>query len=339
MSELKTLLAPARGASSGGEASAGQSFVTFRSGLQAFRLLFLATVACCVLFSLPAQSQDQSSVVTLKLDHVSFAISDLEALRASLSSVGLTPGSAEPHGNATRTASIRFENQTAIEMIGPEKSGVIQGSDWVKLITGDAGACFWAAVTSDLQQEAVRLKKKGIPVTPPERGSYRRPDGVIIEWMTAQVGAGSPGSILPVLVEDRTPRVWRTQISESARGASVIGVEKVVIGFTNLDVAVAIFRKVFNWSEPVTECQEDFGRLAYFPGQPVILASPAGGGWFADRLSRFGEGPVAALLGAPDFNAACKRYRLSKPEIWFGQRVGWFAPDKLKSVRLGVIGE
>ena len=118
----------------------------------------------------------------------------------------------------------------------------------------------------------------------------------------------------------------------------MFGVESVVLGVSNLDAAVALFRKAYGWSEPLVETQKDFGKLAYFPGEPVILAAPSGG-WMSDRLGKFGEGPVAYLLGTRDFNAATKKYKLSAAKTWFGQRVGWFDVAKLKGVRLGVIGQ
>ena len=66
--------------------------------------------------------------------------------------------------------------------------------------------------------------------------------------------------------------------------------------------------------------------------------SPSGGGWLADRLGRFGESPVAYLLGTPGFAAAFKKYKLNNTKTWFGQKVAWFDPAKLKGARVGVIG-
>ena len=79
--------------------------------------------------------------------------------------------------------------------------------------------------------------------------------------------------------------------------------------------------------------------MAYFPGEPVILAAPTGGGWLSDRIARYGETPVAILLNGRDFSAAVKKYRLSGTKTWFGQKVAWFDEKKLKGVRLGVIGQ
>jgi hypothetical protein len=203
----------------------------------------------------------------------------------------------------------------------------------------DAVTCAWAVGTNVLLQEVDRLKKAGIPVKSPERGSRKRPDGMSIEWMTADAGSGTPGSTLPFIIEDQTPRAWRVQTSDSVKGAPVYSVESVVLGVSNLDASIALFRKAYGWAEPLTETQKDFGRLAYFPGEPVILAAPSGGGWLSDRLAKYGESPVAYLLGTRDFAAANKKYKLSGTKTWFGQKVAWFDAGRLKGVRLGVIGQ
>ncbi len=70
----------------------------------------------------------------------------------------------------------------------------------------------------------------------------------------------------------------------------------------------------------------------------MILAAPSGGGWLSERLGKFGEGPVAYLLGTQDYAAASKKFKLSGTKTWFAQKVGWFDVEKLKGARIGVIG-
>jgi Glyoxalase-like domain len=300
-----------------------------------------ATLVAAVSFLLSslAMSQEKSSAMVLDLDHVSICGPDLDALRQAFTDVGMTPDFGGPHGNGiTQMALIGFDDQSYLELIAPVKPGVTEGSDWARFMSGDAGACAWAVGTNVLLQNVDRLKKAGIAVGEPQRGSRKRPDGMSLEWLTAQVGPGTSGSMLPFLIEDQTPRPWRVQTSESMKGAPAFGVESVIVGVNNLDAAIALFRKAYGWAEPLTETQKDFGKLAYFPGEPVILAAPSGGGWLSDRLSKFGESPVAFLLGTRDFNAAAKKYKLTNTKTWFGQRVGWIDPAKLKGSRVGVIG-
>ena len=291
------------------------------------------------LMTQPATTQESKSV-TLELDHVSVCGSNLDTLRQTFTDVGMTADLGGPHGNGvTQMASIGFDDASYIELIAPIKPGVTAGSGWAKFMSEDAVACAWAVGTNVLLQEVDRLKKAGIPVKGPERGSRKRPDGMSIEWMTADVGTGTPGSTLPFIIEDETPRVWRVQTSANVKGAPVSGIENVVLGVNNLDASIALFRKAYGWAEPITETQKDIGKLAYFPGEPVILAAPSNGGWLSDRLGKFGESPVAYLLSTRDFAAAGKKYRLSGTKTWFGQKVAWFDAGRLKGVRLGVIGQ
>jgi hypothetical protein len=303
----------------------------------------LATLVL-LLISSPAMTQTatthETKTVVLELDHVSVCGSSLDSLRQAFTDVGLTPDVGGPHGNGiTQMALLGFDDASYIELIAPVKPGVTADSSWAKFMSGDAVTCAWAVGTNVLLQEVDRLKKAGIPVTAPERGNRKRPDGMSIEWMTADVGSGAPGSTLPFIIEDQTPRDWRVQTSASVKGAPVNGIENVVLGVNNLDAAIALFRKAYGWAEPLTETQKDFGKLAYFPGEPVILAAPSGGGWLSDRLAKYGETPVAYLLATRDFAGATKKYRLSGGRTWFGQKVGWFDAGKLKGVRLGVIGQ
>lgn len=292
-----------------------------------------------LLVSLPLMAQESKSVV-LELDHVSICGSNLDTLRQAFTEMGLTPDFGGPHGNGvTHMAAVGFDDGTYIELIAPLKPGVTAGSDWANFMSDEAVTCAWAVGTNVMLQEADRLKKAGIAVTAPVSGSRKRPDGMSVEWKIADVGSGTPGSVLPFIIEDQTPRAWRVQTSASVQGAPVTGVENVVIGVSNLDASIALFRKAYGWAAPLTETQKDWGRMAYFPGEPVILAAPSGGGWLSERISKYGESPVAILLNARDFSAAVKKYRLSGTKIWFGQKVAWFDAGKLKGMRLGAIGQ
>ena len=304
------------------------------------RLSVAALVVVSTLLSSLLMAQEKQSVKVLELDHVSICGPDLDALQKAFTDAGMTPDFGGPHGNGvTQMALIGFDDQSYIELIAPVKAGVTEGSDWAKFMTGDAGSCAWAVGTNVLLQDVDRLKRAGITVNEPKLGSRKRPDGMSLEWMTAQVGPGTPGSVLPFIIEDQTPRVWRVQPSESMKGAPTYGVESVIVGVNDLNAAIALFRKAYGWAEPLTENQKDFGKLAYFPGEPVILAAPSSGAWLNERLARFGEGPVAFLLGTRDFPTATKKYKLNSTKTWFGQKVAWFDPAKIKGARVGVIGQ
>ncbi len=308
-----------------------------QSSLVCCRLSFAALLL--LLMSQPAMTEESKST-TLEIDHAAICGSNLDTLRQAFTDVGMTPDFGGAHGNGiTQMAIIGFDDASYLELIAPAKAGATAGADWGKYMSEDALPCAWAVGTNVLLQEVDRLKKAGIPAKTPEHGSRKRPDGMSIEWITADVGSGTPGSTLPFIIEDQTPRAWRVQTSASVKGAPVYGIENVVLGVSNLDASIAMFRKAYGWAEPLIEAQRDFGKLAYFPGEPVILAAPSGGGWLSDRIAKYGEVPVACLIGTRDFAAAAKKYKLSGTKTWFGQKVAWFDAGKLKGVRLGVIGQ
>lgn len=304
-----------------------------------FRCRSCAAAFILILAALPAMSQESKTDV-LEVDHVSVCGANLDTLRQAFDGVGLQSDVGGPHGNGvTQMASIGFDDGTYIELIAPIKPGDTAGSAWGKFMDVDAVTCAWAVGTNVILQEVDRLKKAGITVTTPAAGSRKRPDGMSVEWQTSDVGPAPPGSVMPFMIEDETPRTWRVQASASVAGSPVIGVENVVIGVNNLDASIAMFRKAYGWAEPLTENQKEWGKMAYFPGEPVILVTPSGGGWISERLGKYGESPMAILLGTRDFAGATKKYRLSGNRTWFGQKVAWFDAARLHGVRVGVIGQ
>jgi catechol 2,3-dioxygenase-like lactoylglutathione lyase family enzyme len=277
---------------------------------------------------------------TIKVDHASVCGSALKPLQDAFASVGLATNYGGPHGNGiTEMALLGFDDGSYLELIAPRKPGVIAGSNWEKALAADAGPCAWAIGSSDISADIARFKQVGIPIDGPEPGSRKRPDGQALAWVTASVG-GADGAVLPFMIEDKTPHALRAQVSESVHGSVLTGIAVVVIGVKDLDANVALFRKAYGWGAPSIEEHKEFGaKLAYFSGTPVVLAVPLeGGNWLAQRIQKLGDAPVAYLFGASDFGAAGKKYGLAKGTSWFGRDVGWFDAEKLRGMRLGVVG-
>jgi hypothetical protein len=263
-------------------------------------------------------------------------------MQQAFASAGLATDYGGPHATGgTHMALLGFPDGSYMELIAPQAGVQGDGNGWGKLMADNAGPCAWAVEPKDIGAEVARLKTVGIAVEGPTLGSRKRPDGMALEWDTAKVGTGAPGSMLPFLIQDRTPREWRVSVSKSVDGSGLGGVEVAVVAVNDLSSAIALFRKAYGWSAPLTEDHSDFeSKLAYFPGEPVILASPASGhSWVNDRLQKNGEGPVAYLLATQDLNAVMKKFHLSGTKTWFGQRVTWFDAKKLNTARIGVIGQ
>ena len=276
----------------------------------------------------------------IKVDHASVCGSNLNTLQDGFASVGLKTDFGGPHAHGgTQMALLGFDDGSYLELIAPQKAGITVDSGWAKMIASNAGPCAWAIGSHDLKGDLARFKHEGLPADGPAPGSRTRPDGKVIEWETAMVGSAAPGSTLPFMIQDKTPRELRVQPSASVKGSPVTGIAVVILGVNDLDAASTLFRRAYGWNAPTFEDHPEFGtRLAYFPGSPVILATPLGEhSWLRGRLQALGESPVAYLLGTPDLAAASTRYTLSSQSKWFGRSLAWFDAAKLNGLRLGVI--
>ena len=284
----------------------------------------------------------------LKLDHVTMCGPDLDAMRRACAAAGLPSEYGGPHANrATHMALVGFEDGSYLELIAPfaaeaHATGIMGG--WSNFMRENAGPSAWAVASSDIHAEVQRLRAMKIPVRGPDPGGRTRADGTLLEWETAILGEGSAGSLLPFMIQDKTPRKLRVQPSPTLEDSGITGVDAVVLGVRDLEAAAAQFREAYGWAEALREEQPEFGaRLAHFPRTPVILAAAvvsrqdAGATQLRARLQRFGECPAAFLLTVGNFAHAVQKFSLTPSGSWFGRRIAWFDPTKIGLMRLGVV--
>jgi hypothetical protein len=161
----------------------------------------------------------------------------------------------------------------------------------------------------------------------------------MLEWQTASAGPGAAGSLLPFIIQDLTPRQWRIEASAALQGSGITGVAAVILGVHDLESATRLFQRAFEFPAPRYEDHPEFGvRLAHFTGTPVILASSWDrNSWLERRLAAFGEIPAAFLLRTANLEACAARFPLAGVAEWFGHRLAWFDPEKLRGIRVGVL--
>src|SRR5262245_43613507 len=166
--------------------------------------------------------------------------------------------------------------------------------------------------------------------------SRQRPDGVLVEWELAYLGDQQPGSLLPFIIQDRTPRDWRVKPTPGLAEQGLSGVAIVVLGVQDLGAAVDLFQRAFGLPEPAQQDDVAFGaRLAHFPNTPVVLATPMSKNWLSERLTRFGNTPCAYLIRTPDLKGTTAKFGLEGKTTWFDRSIAWFNPQKLLGTRLG----
>jgi len=140
--------------------------------------------------------------------------------------------------------------------------------------------------------EVDRLRAAGAGVDNITPSGRTRPDGVRLEWETAQPH-GDRGGFFPFLIHDVTPHENRVYPSGKPNAPQYTGITKVVIAVKDLDGAIAKYRKAYNLNAPRREIDARLGALtASFDGTPVVLATPASNqNWMADRIAKYGDLP------------------------------------------------
>lgn len=140
--------------------------------------------------------------MSLRIDHVLYAVRDLEAGAARLEEdLGLesVPGGEHPKwGTSNRVVQL---GPDYLELIGVANAEAAAESGFGRIVLGAGeGLMGWAVATDDLDAVADRL---GLEI---ERGARYRPDGVRLGWRLAGVQeALASGGFLPFFIQWEGP--------------------------------------------------------------------------------------------------------------------------------------
>jgi hypothetical protein len=271
----------------------------------------------------------------LKIDHATVAGANLEQMRrAFAAATGIQAEYGGPHSNhATEMALASFPDGSYLELMGIQSKpdpAAVSAHEWSKFLQSNAGPCAFAVRVSDLNAELQHLKSAGIHVESPEAGGRTRPDGQRLDWQTVAVGPGQRGSLLPFLIQDRTPHEDRVYPSGKPSTDHFRGIAKVVIGVSDLDSAIAQYRRAFGLPAPQLQRDREFdAELAGFEGTPIILAKGlTGNSWLSKRVREYGDAPCAFILATTSGSG-------NHVSVWFGHPILWEDSAKL-GWRLGV---
>lgn len=259
------------------------------------------------------------------IDHVTVAGPTLDAPTDALDGYGFDPAYGGEHSNGvTEMAGVGFPDGSYLELVSSvdlEQTAPL----WDAPIRENGGPCGWAVAVDDLDGVLDTLRDRGVAVEGPTRLSRERPDGTDLAWSMAFLGPGDPGSHLPFLISDHTPREARAQPGRGCADTGVTGVERVVVGVDSLDAGIDRYRTAFALDAPARHPGAHDGlAVARFADAPVDLVAPAGADWLADRLERFGTTPCTFLLGAePGAPIRDRADGGGGPGTWLGRDVGW----------------
>jgi len=271
------------------------------------------------------------SAADFPIDHVTVAGANLHKLQADLEAVGLSTVYGGPHRDqTTEMAMVSFPDGSYLELIAPQPHAdgrLVAQHVWSKFLRGGDGPCAWALRAPDLAADVRRLKSAGIAVSDPAANGRERPDGVRLDWETANIGTAARGAFFPFLIHDVTARDLRAFPQGQAGNRDFQGVTRIVIAVRSLEQSIAQYRKAFGLPEAIEQTDTAFGaKLATWHGSPVVLAQPlTAQSWLAARLELVGEAPCAFVLGAIQLD----RYRADSHSRWFDIDLYWFDISRL----------
>ncbi|HEY7099330.1 MAG TPA: VOC family protein [Terriglobales bacterium] len=288
----------------------------------------------------PAESKDP---MQLKVDHVGICAYELRPMQDAFAAVGLSTEYGGVHATGgTHNALLGFNDGSYLELIAPQHPETLSGDEakeWDPLKPDRGATCFWAIGTSDIAARVAGVRQAGFKISDVQAGSRTKPDGTLLKWQTAAVPGNEGGDILPFLIQDVTSRSDRIQPSPSVKDSELRGVEVVILGVNDLDASVALYRRVFGLQAPAVTTDSALRvKMAHFTDTPVMLASPLdANSWIAQAISKYGQSPVAILLGTKDFAKSTQRFKLSGETSLFGKKIAWFDAGKLHGARIGVV--
>jgi|SRR5271166_1031079 len=264
----------------------------------------------------------------LRVDHVTVAGRDLRAMQEALESTGLRSEYGGPHSNhATEMSLVSFPDGSYLELIAIQANAdpkALAAHEWRKFLKEDAGPTSWAVRPPDFPAEVERLRKRGVSVSEARKNGRKRPDGVELEWETAQVGPAN-GTFFPFLIHDFTPRERRAYPGGKATSTMYTGIQEVVLAVKDLDAAVAQYRRAYGFTAPLRFDDSALGaHLAWFNPGPVVLATPLStNSWLGERIKRFGESPCAFILKLPGSTDVASVANNSRWHWFNSLKLGW----------------
>ena len=241
--------------------------------------------------------------MTLALDHIVIAVADLDKAFADYTKLGFKVIRGGEHANGkTANVLVVFEDGAYLELIAWKQPD--PGFRWSDVYhRAGEGFLDHALLPDDIAAVVTGAKARGLDISSPEPGGRHRPDGERLEWQTAR----SPGSDVPFLCGDVTPRRLRVQEGEVRHHANgVTGVAALTIAVKDLDSASIRYGALLGLAPSAVSTGTVGGAAARMAsltlgsGTVVTLASPtAQDGDIAAHLAKRGQGPFSATFAAP----------------------------------------
>ncbi|WP_407529793.1 VOC family protein [Methylobacterium oryzisoli] len=237
----------------------------------------------------------------LTLDHVVIAVADLDRAFADYAALGFTVIRGGEHQNGiTHNVLVVMQDGSYLELIAFKRPDPRNRWSEVYHRAGE-GFLDHALLPGAIEADVAAAQARGLDIADPVPGGRHRPDGARLDWKTAR----APGSDVPFLCGDVTPRALRVQEGDVRRHANgVTGIARLTVAVRDIEASRARYAALLGTSAdaPIRDAEVAGtpARTAMLPlggGTTVTLASPVGAeGALARALAERGEGPFAVVF-------------------------------------------
>ena len=159
----------------------------------------------------------------LYLDHIMYAVPDLEDSMAEIASItGIVPSNGGVHpGNGTRNALLGLSDSSYLEIIGPDKKQNLENTLGELLVSKNtSGIRAWAVAFSDLALVADVAQDLGFRVRERKEMSRKTPEGSLLEWELLFLDGGP---LLPFFID------WKGSEHPARKAPSGCGLSELSI--------------------------------------------------------------------------------------------------------------
>ena len=159
----------------------------------------------------------------LYLDHIMYAVPDLENSMAEIASItGIVPSNGGVHpGNGTRNALLGLSDSSYLEIIGPDKKQNLENTLGELLVSKNtSGIRAWAVAVSDLALVADVAQDLGFRVRERKEMSRKTPEGSLLEWELLFLDGGP---LLPFFID------WKGSEHPARKAPSGCGLSELSI--------------------------------------------------------------------------------------------------------------